>query len=88
MRNPAAIRHFVISEFLPDTPEEELPPDLDLIENGIIDSLGVLKLVAAIENELGVTVEPEEFDHERFRSIDAIHGFVRAKLEGPAAAAA
>jgi acyl carrier protein len=88
MRTPAAIRRFIVGEFLPDTPEDELPPDLDLIEHGIIDSLGVLRLVAAIENELGVTVEPEEFDHERFRSIDAIHGFVRAKLEGPAAVAA
>jgi acyl carrier protein len=73
------VRDFIISEFIPDAPPEELTNDLDLLENGIVDSLGVLKIVAAIENELNISIEPELLDARNFATIASISRLIDGK---------
>ena len=48
---------------------------------GIIDSLGVLKLVAWLESDFGIVVQPEELNVDQFSSLGAIAGFVDGKLK-------
>ncbi len=69
------ISQFVIEEFLPDVPAHELDPHLDLIEKGVIDSLGLLKLLAWIEEryDLSEDVMPTPED---LRTVAAIDAFV------------
>jgi acyl carrier protein len=74
------IKQFIIEEFLPDSDASRLGDALDLIEAGIIDSLGVLKIVAAIENELGVSIEAELLDAENYRTPAAIESLIHSKL--------
>jgi len=69
------IRAYIASEFLADD-DGELDDDLDLVESGIMDSLGLLRLVAFLEEGAGITVEADELDQERFRSVNAIAGLV------------
>ncbi|MBV8591055.1 MAG: acyl carrier protein [Acetobacteraceae bacterium] len=75
------IKQFVIEEFLPDVPEGDLTEDFDLIENGVIDSLGLLKVIAWIEDEFGVLIEVDEMVPENFSTIGTISALVERTRE-------
>ena len=70
------IKEFVVSEFMPDVPPEELDPNFDLLAGGVVDSLGLLKVVAWLESEYDIGVDESELGPESFRTVDAIHEFV------------
>lgn len=73
------LKQYITDEFIPDGKNDHLTDDLDMIQSGIIDSLGVLKLVAFIENTYDITLEPEEIDPENLKSIEAINKLVEAR---------
>ncbi|GAA1964859.1 phosphopantetheine-binding protein [Amycolatopsis minnesotensis] len=77
----AAIRTFVVEEFLPDVRHEDLDLGYDLIANGVIDSLGLLKLIAWLEDTFDVPVDDVELNPDSFRTVIAINAFVSAALE-------
>ncbi len=71
------INHFIAKEFLHDTNKEtEIPPDLNLIDAGIIDSLGLLRVVVFLEEQFKVVIEPEDMVPENLNSILAICNMV------------
>ncbi|MET9697479.1 phosphopantetheine-binding protein [Streptomyces sp. NPDC006529] len=76
MSNVDTIKHFVISEFLPGTAPTELPVDHDLLNDGVIDSLGVLKLIAWVEDRFELAVGDADLDPNNFRSVEAIDHFI------------
>ena len=80
MNIKAKIKDFIIIEFLFGAQANDLSDDLNLLENGIIDSLAVLKLVAYIENEFDITLEPEEIDTDNLNSIQTLTMIVEKKL--------
>ena len=47
------------------------PPDrdADLIEGGVLDSLALVELLFAIEQELGIVIPAERLEIERFRTL-------------------
>lgn len=51
-----------------------------LVESGVIDSLGIFRLVSFLEENCKVRISDEEIVGENFETIDAIDGFVTAKL--------
>jgi acyl carrier protein len=80
----AEIKQFVLSEFAPDVRSDELDDDCDLLKS-IIDSLGLLRLVAWIGERFSIPVEDISLSPNQFRSINAIEEFVEsnsAVLEG------
>ncbi|MBF4463173.1 MULTISPECIES: acyl carrier protein [unclassified Rathayibacter] len=78
-----ALRVYLVEEFLPGTAPERVGTDLDLMNSGVIDSLGLLKLIAWIESRFEVGVDDTDLDPENFRSLTAIAGFVsRARSDG------
>lgn len=62
------------------------PPDLDhttyLIEEEIIDSLGIMSMIPFIERRWGVSIEPEDVLLENFETVPTIAELVRSKLSG------
>jgi acyl carrier protein len=76
MKNEDTIKDFLIGEFMPDVKAAELAADYDLLVNGVVDSLGLLKLIAWIETEFDVTVDDAALDPDNFRTVDAIQAFV------------
>jgi acyl carrier protein len=76
MSTTRVIKDFVIAEFAPDVRADELDTDLDLLKAGIIDSLGLLKLIAWIEDRFEVAVEDTALDPDNFRTVEAIESFV------------
>ncbi|WP_269584455.1 acyl carrier protein [Roseibium sp. Sym1] len=81
MTSLTVIREFITTEFAPDIKPADLPDDLDLIESGIIDSLGVLKLVAFLEDEMGLAIAPEELDVDLYKSLSSIGSLLSAKVQ-------
>ena len=76
MSNIDVIKKFVIDEFLPDVNASELDVEHDLLADGLIDSLGVLKLIAWIEERFDLAVGDDDLDPDNFRSIAAIDTFI------------
>jgi len=67
------INHFIAKEFLHDANKEtEIPADLNLIDAGIIDSLGLLRVVVFLEEQFKVVIEPEDMVPENLNSIQSI----------------
>jgi len=72
MNSREKITRFINNEFLDNSESENIPDDLDLIEAGIIDSLGILRIVVFLEEELNVVIEPEQMVPKNMSSIGAI----------------
>ena len=54
--------------------------DDDLLKAGILDSLGILQLVAFIEKQFGLQVPDEDVIFENFFSVSALSNYLQ-KLE-------
>ncbi|MET0133416.1 MAG: phosphopantetheine-binding protein [Kibdelosporangium sp.] len=76
MSNADAIKKFVIDEFLPDVTAADLAADYDLLADGVIDSLGLLKLIAWVEDHFQLSVHDTDLDPNNFRSVQAIDTFI------------
>jgi len=70
------IKEFIVEEFMPDVPVEELESEFDLLTGGVVDSLGLLKVVAWLEEEFDVEVDDSELGPDSFRTVAAIATFV------------
>ena len=85
MRSPKEInnriRQFIINHF-PRARQRWMIDDDSLLGNGIVDSLGVLDLVAFVEGEFGITIDAEELLPANFQSIASLTCFVKTKLDG------
>lgn len=81
MDDKAKIREFLVEEFMPDMSPDELDDDFDLQTGGAVDSLGLLKLVAWLESEFGVSVDESELGPDSLRTVDAIKEFVDERRE-------
>jgi acyl carrier protein len=72
---------YVMSQLVLVRRTEPLEPDEDLLSAGIVDSMGVMQLVAFMEDSLGVSVDDEDIVPENFRSIRTLAALVAAKLD-------
>ncbi len=75
-----SIKNYVISELVSDSQHANLGDTDQLIESGIIDSLGIMKLIGFLEDNLSVEIDDMELVPENFASIEAITTLVQRKL--------
>jgi len=75
----AAIREFVLDRLAQTTGKTAIDDEDDLIESGVIDSLGIFQLVAFLEERFGVAIGDEEIVPENFGSVLAIERLVAAR---------
>jgi len=52
--------------------------DADLIEGGLLDSLGLVELLFALEQEFGIQISFDSIDIEIFRTVSTIGHFVES----------
>jgi acyl carrier protein len=74
-----AIERFIIDELLMSDGRMKLDHDQSLISSGVIDSLGILRLIAFVEERFGIQVDDEEVISENFETINIIKDFVESK---------
>lgn len=72
MDKTITVTQFIVDEFAPEIDPSELGTDYDLLEAGIVDSLGLLTVVAWAEEHFGVAIDTGEVDEDDFRSVRAI----------------
>lgn len=73
------IRTFIFTNFLFDAEESDLNDDSSFLEEGIIDSTGVLELVAWIEETFSIIVEDEELIPANLDSVNRLVQFITRK---------
>ena len=73
------LRRFIVENFLFGQ-DQDLADSTSFLENGIIDSTGVLELVAHLEATYGIKVKDTELVPENLDSIDAVAAFLERKL--------
>ena len=74
------IEKYVLDFFLSGDESRTIDNDDSFIDSGIIDSTGVLELVAFIEETFDFRVEDEELIPENLDSVNRIVNYIRAKL--------
>jgi len=80
------VKAFVIENFLFGDSAYELADDASLIENDIIDSTGVLELVAFIEDDFGIEMADADIVPQNLDSLARISAFIEAKAAVPVSA--
>jgi acyl carrier protein len=73
------VREYVVSELLYDRDLPALGDDDSLLGPGLLDSVGVLRLVAWIEEEFGIPVPDEDVVPENLETIGRLAALVRRK---------
>ena len=53
--------------------------DMDLVEEGLLDSLAVVELLIAIEDEFGVRLSTTEYDKEDLATVHKIEKVLKEK---------
>ena len=81
----AFIRDFIVDNFLFRDDRESLSDTESLLEGGLIDSTGVLELVAFLETEVGIEIADAEIVPENLDSIRNIATYAKTKLAQAAA---
>lgn len=74
------IKEHIAAEFMTGRSASELEDDTRLIDEEIIDSLGIFLLVNFVQDKFGVDIGPEEVTIENFESVKAITDLVSGKL--------
>lgn len=73
------VRQFIVENFLFGE-ETKLEDDISFLENGIIDSTGILELIAFLEETYDIKVEDEELIPENLDSLNNVTAFIELKL--------
>ena len=73
------IRAFVVENFLFGS-DENLEDNTSFLDEGIIDSTGILELVSFLEEEFSITVDDEELTPENLDSINNATAYLGQKL--------
>jgi acyl carrier protein len=83
-----AVRKFISHNFLFREDMGAMADDASFLEAGIMDSTGVMELIAYLEHDFNVEVADEEMVPENFDSVARIVAYLRRKLAAARAAGA
>ena len=73
------LRNFIVTEMEWKGSPEQLTQDYGLIENGVVDSLGLFMLVAFIEDQFGCQFSLEDLIPANFETIDVMVRLIQRK---------
>ena len=74
------LRQFVTDNFLFGQKDGQLSDDDSFLEKGLIDSTGVLELVAFLEQRYGIKIKDEELIPDNLDSVNRVARLVETKL--------
>lgn len=76
------IKSYIAKNLLFSGDEFKYSNDVSFLEEGIVDSLGVMELVSFVEDQFGVTVDDQEITPDNFDSVSKLAVYVQSKLNG------
>ena len=75
------IKQFILDELVRNSDTAVLAADENLIDSGVLDSLGIMKLVAFLERKFNIRVSDDEILLNNFESVNAISEFLKGKAD-------
>jgi acyl carrier protein len=76
----AQIREYITKNLLFSDSSFAYDDDDSFLQEGIVDSVGVMELVLFVEETFGITVEDREITPDNFDSVNKLANYTRAKL--------
>lgn len=61
---------------LTDWPADAVGADFEFLHTGVLDSLGIVQLIGAVEDELGVALGPDDLRDARFSTVGGLAAIV------------
>jgi acyl carrier protein len=78
----AALKEYVLKEFLPGEDPEDLEDDTPLITGGIMDSISTIKFSLFVEEQYGVELQAHELSADYIDTLSAMATIIESKLSG------
>ena len=82
MNTSDTIRAFITHEILHESLDTPLSDDAQLVESGIIDSLGVMTLLSFLEEKFSIKIPDQELTPENFATLSTITALVESQRSG------
>jgi acyl carrier protein len=60
-----------------------VPDNFDLLVEGVIDSLGVVELISAVQEQFGIAIDFEDLDAEDLTITGPLCRYIAEKSSGP-----
>lgn len=73
------VKAYILEEFLPGASTSDVNETTPLISGGILDSLATVKLVAFLEEQYNITIEPHEASVDYLDTVAQIAALVQSK---------
>jgi len=70
---------FIQAEIIGEDDGPQLSVDEDLLGGGIIDSIGMMRLISFIENESDASVPFEDITIENFENVESITNYLERR---------
>lgn len=67
------VRSYIINELLSGKTVQD---DEELLVSGLVDSIGVMRLVTYLEQQYAIAIPPQDVTIENFATIDAIAAYL------------
>lgn len=74
-----SVNQFIVDNFMFGNESETIAKDDSFMENGIIDSTGILELIDFTEETYGISIEDNELIPENLDSLNNISRFILLK---------
>lgn len=75
----AALRNFILENYLFTDDQSALKNSDSFLDNGILDSMGILEVIHFLDEEFGIKVDDEEMVPDNLDSIDNLLTFIKSK---------
>ncbi len=82
MEIEAQVRKYVAQNLLFSDNGFEYEDNDSFLQEGIVDSVGVLELVLFVEETFGVNVDDQEITPDNFDSVNKLARYIRSKVDG------
>lgn len=74
------IKDYILKDIVKDGTVSGLAANDNLIDSGVINSLGIMKIVNFLESTYKISISDDEILLDNFESLEAISKFVESKL--------
>ncbi|WP_457673030.1 acyl carrier protein [Thiolapillus sp.] len=81
MSSEEKIRNFILENYLFTDDQSELNNDDSFLDQGILDSTGILEIIFFIEDEFGIKIRDDEMVPENLDSVNRIVAFIERKQQ-------
>lgn len=75
------VRQFVVDNFFFGDSNDHFADDDSFLETGVVDSMGILRLITFVEQTYAVSVHQEELVMDNWDSVERIARFVESKRQ-------